>query len=78
MIMLNEENAQRIATSYARSIGVGPFVVDGCELDETEEKPFWRVFLGFTDPAEVDVGLPDSLIVRVDALSGDASHTAML
>lgn len=77
-MMLTEEEVERIATSYAKGIGIGSFVVDGAELDETEEKPFWRVFLGFTDQDEVEVGLPDSMIVRIDALSGEASHTASL
>jgi hypothetical protein len=78
MIMINEKDAESVATKYAQSIGVGPFIVDGSELDETESVPFWRVFLGFTEPFDVDVGVPDSMIVRVDALTGEATHVPML
>ena len=77
MIMIGEKDAEGAATKYAQSIGVGPFIVDGSELDETESSPFWRVFLGFTEPFEVDTG-PDSMIVRVDAITGEATHIPML
>ena len=75
---VKQDDAERVATLYATNLGVGPFIVDGCEFDETEERPFWRVFLAFAEQSDTDIGLPASLIVRVDALTGEASHISML
>lgn len=76
MIVVNKVDAERIATKYANDAGVGPFIVDGSELDESQDKPVWRVFLGFTGEAFID--LPDFMIVNVDATSGNASHVEAL
>lgn len=75
---LNQADVERIATTYAMSLGVAPFVVDGSELDKTQDRPAWRVFLTFTETDDGWVGLPDGMIVDVDAVTGEASHIASL
>jgi galactose-1-phosphate uridylyltransferase len=74
---ISEEDAARIATAYAKQRGIRPFVVLFCQLDETEEVPFWRVVLEFTDTPEVDIGV-HSAFIHVDAITGEPSHIPSL
>lgn len=76
--MIKVDEAENIAKRYAETMRVSPFIVDGCELDESEVRPFWQVFLGFIEPFGAEIGLPDSMIVRVDALTGEATHIVSL
>jgi hypothetical protein len=71
--MIKQKEAETIAVTYAKAIGIGPFVVDGSELDNAEGKPIWRVFLGF-----VFDSISPGMIVDVDAATGEASHIQSL
>ena len=79
MKVANHEDAEQIAKIYCEKLGLKTFVVDGSELDDTEDgKPTWRVYLSFSAELANYVGLPNFLIVDVDALTGEASDTPTL
>lgn len=71
---LSHDDAVDIATIYAKGIVAGDFEVDGCELDETKDRPHWNVFISFCDVDEEWIGMPFAMLVEVDAVTGKASH----
>jgi hypothetical protein len=73
---LKQAEVERIATDYAKSIGLAPFVVDGSDFDESDPDQIWRVYLSFCESA--GIGLPDSAVIRVNDVTGMASHIQAL
>ena len=76
MLMSNmkQEDVERIAAEYVESIGVAPCLLDGSEFDDKDNHPVWSVFFSFCERSEEWVGLPHSLVIEVNDLTGEASH----
>jgi len=73
---LKPAEIERIATDYAKSIGLAPFVVDGGDFDESDPDQIWKVYLSFCESA--GIGLPDSVVIQVSDVTGIASHIQAL
>jgi hypothetical protein len=78
MSNLKQEDVERIASEYVANLGCAPCLLDGSEFYEEENPPMWRVFLSFKEWAEEHIGLPHSLVIDVNDLTGEASHIPAL
>jgi hypothetical protein len=78
MSRMRQENVEKIATEYAETIGLAPLLVAGSEFDDSDNPPIWRVFICSCESSEKEIGLPDSLVIDVNDLTGEASHIASL
>ena len=76
--VISEHEAMEIAATYGTELKLSEFVVDGCELEDEADTPSWRVFLSFTETEESLVGLPQFVVVSVNALTGAASSNFSL
>jgi hypothetical protein len=80
--MIKESDAVTIARKYAEELGLTSYIMDGCMLSESGGSPCWLVFLRFPedhfdefkDVIDGYIGLPSSLAVAVDAVTGEPSH----
>lgn len=76
---LEQVDAERIASEYAKHIGVRPFIVEGSTLhiDLDVDKPIWHVMLTYCEPSN-DLAFPDWMSINVDDATGQASHIERL
>jgi len=77
MSKMKQEDVERIATEYAQSLGVAPFLLDGSEFDDNDN-PIWRVHLSFCKSPTEEMGLPSGFVIDVNDFTGEASHIASL
>lgn len=78
---IKQEDVERIVAEYVESLGCYPCVLRGSELDDGENPPVWRAYFSFcktTEQEEEEIGLPCSLVIEVNDLTGEASHIAHL
>ncbi|MBP3959987.1 hypothetical protein J8F10_32500 [Gemmata sp. G18] len=74
MSKMKQEDVERIAAEYIVSIGVAPCLLDGSEFKDADDHPIWRVYFSFRDISEKWNGLPVSLTIEVNDVTGEASH----
>lgn len=82
MPKMQKEEVERIAAEFATTIGFtsyqlisGAFYAGG--EDEYDDVMYWNVYFRNSD-APLEVGLPNGFIIKVDDLTGEASHTPTL
>ena len=78
MSKMKQEDVERIAAEYVARIGVAPCLLDGSEFYVGENPPIWRVFFSFCESPKEAIGLPYALIIEVNDLTREASHTEHL
>ena len=78
MSKMKQEDVERIATEYVESIGVRPCLLVGSEFYGEDDPPSWRVFFRFCESPTDEIGLPHSLVIDVNDLTGEASSIASL
>lgn len=69
-ITLSKEQAVEIATDYGKSQNLDSFGLDFAALDGSRPDLKWRIYLRFNDRRLDQVGLPDGVVVIVDASTG--------
>lgn len=78
MSQISQPHAESIAEQYAIRIGFAPFLVDGSTFDDSEERPFWHVHCSYRNLSEDTLSFSDIFTIRVDGLTGEASHVESL
>jgi len=75
---MQQKDVERIAAEYAKSVGFAPFLIDGSDFDDSESPLIWRVYFSFCESSLEEIGLFDPFIIRVNDLTGEASHIMSL
>jgi hypothetical protein len=71
---MKQEQVEQIAVEYVERIGVRPCLLEGSEFDDKDDLANWRVYFSFCESSEKAIGLPHSLVIEVDDVTGVASH----
>ncbi len=71
--LLSKEQAVENAIEYGKSQNLESFHLDYVTLDGVRPDPKWRVYLRFNNCSLDLVGVPEGVVVIVDASTGEPS-----